>query len=129
MLVQYERTPLSRRAVCAHGEVDYEYEGGLSYDEFLDQLDQRVQISKGSDCYSVGWHQPTNRVYVHAMNTEFFLTSPELVRLTMRNVLEALGLSSDRATLDWSEDENSTLENILDNPVETVTLHIIRIMV
>ena len=127
MRVQYERTPLSRRALCAHGEVDYEYEGGLTYDEFIGELEQRAQITCGQDCYDISWHNPTKRIYVYELiaedSNEYFLTSPNSEPLTMRNVLEALTMPLDHAKLDWSEEEGDVIENILDASIETVPLH------
>jgi hypothetical protein len=133
MLAAYELLPLSCRAVCAHGEVDYEYEDGLTYDELMEQLEQRAQISHGSECYEISWHEPTQRVFINAPHGEFFLKCmsdeffPKCMiginSITMRNVIESLELPSQHLKLDWYEDDNGNLENVLDTPVKTVPVH------
>lgn len=132
MRAEYEQTSLSRRAVCAHGDVDYEYEGGFTYEEFIEQLQQRCQVSRGHQCYDISWHEPSGRVFIHEVsaeghNDEYFLTSPAVECLTLRNVLEALELRPEHATLDWSIEEGANLENLLDAPVESAPLNQISI--
>jgi len=128
MRVEYEQTSLSRRAVSAYGDVDYEYEGGFTFEEFIEQLQQRCQISRGDRCYDISWHEPSGRVFIHEVSAEgysneYFLTSPGVERLTLRKVLEALELRPDCAKLDWSIEEDANLDNLLDAPVESAPLN------
>lgn len=125
-MTQYIKTPISRRAEHVHGDVDYVWGDGVtSYTTFFEDIDQRSQITFTPDngtCISVDWHIPSQRVCIQNGSEHYFLSSPDITSLTVRNVLDALECANKQIHLEWCETEDS-LDAILDMPVETAALH------
>lgn len=93
--------------------------------EFWSQVSQRFQISRLDTVIDVEWHDELERVVVKTTNgvngNTFFLTSPDLNFITLRDVLYDFGYASERIELDYSEN-NWNLDNTLDTPVKYTPL-------
>jgi hypothetical protein len=97
-----------------------------TYDQDLwFHMDQRSQISINDDVLEIFWHPDTKRVFIRDIDDKlFFLTSPDIDKLTTRNVLDALNYNNDIVRLDWIDDYiNLSNINHLDIPIEIVPLN------
>jgi hypothetical protein len=93
-------------------------------EEFWNYMEQRAQVTYNNErVIVIDWHRPSHRVFVQNGPLEyFFLSSPDIEDITIRDVLEYLGCNTRYAKLEWCETSRN-IENILDTPVETVELH------
>lgn len=90
---------------------------------FWNDNQQCSQISyRNQRVICIDWHTTRNQVFVQDGDDYFFLTSPTIENLTIRNVLEALGIDHEPIQLDWSE-YNANIHNLLDTPVKTAELN------
>jgi hypothetical protein len=91
-------------------------------DNFPFGLDQVSQIVYHSErVITIDFDTNTNRVLVQNNGETFWLTSPDIAAITMRNVFEHLGYAHEQIVLTYPEDES--VNNVLDAPVQQAPLN------
>lgn len=89
--------------------------------DFLDieQVNQTVYHAGRVIC--IDFDPNTNRVVVQNNGETFWLTSPDIAAITMRNVFEHLGYAHEQIVITWPE--NLEVNNVLDSPVHQAPLN------
>lgn len=87
--------------------------------EGIDQINQTVYHSER--VITIDFDTNTNRVLVQNNGETFWLTSPDIAAITIRNVFEHLGIAHEQIVLTWPE--HCQLDNVLDSPVEQAPLN------
>jgi hypothetical protein len=85
----------------------------------VDQVSQTVYHAER--VITIDFDTHTNRVVVQNNGETFWLTSPDIAALTMRNVFEHLNIANEQIVLTWPE--NLEVNNVLDAPVQEAPLN------
>ncbi len=85
----------------------------------VDQVNQTVYHAER--VITIDFDTNTNRVLVQNNGETFWLTSPDIDALTMRNVFEHLNIANEQIVLTWPEDLQ--VNNVLDVPVQQAPLN------
>jgi len=99
----------------------------LDINAALRTLTQVSQIVYNGDrIIEINWDYYLNRVIVVDNGAWFYLSSPDINRLTHMDVIEYLGYADDYIYVTWAE--NSQENFILDSPIENLILNQINIL-
>ena len=85
----------------------------------IDQVNQTVYHAER--VITIDFDTISNRVLVQNNGETFWLTSPDIDALTMRNVFEHLNIANEQIVLTWPEDLQ--VNNVLDSPVQQAPLN------
>jgi hypothetical protein len=85
----------------------------------VDQVNQTVYHDER--VITIDFDNNTNRVLVQNNGETFWLTSPDIDAITMRNVFEHLGIAGEQIVLTWPI--NLHINNVLDSPVQQAPLN------
>ena len=85
----------------------------------IEQVNQTVYHNER--VITIDFDSNTNRVVVQNNGETFWLTSPDIAAITMRNVFEHLGIAHEQIVITYPEEEN--IHNVLDSPVHQAPLN------
>jgi hypothetical protein len=84
-------------------------------------MEQRSQITYNNEVIVINWHAGSRSVFVNTENASFFLTSPDIKSLTIKDVIYVLDHSDKELITTWVY--NNKYVDILNSTVENVSLH------
>ena len=95
-------------------------------DDFLNNIEQ-VSIIVNNEQRTIGIHYDTNtqRVVVQTTGRWFYLTSPDIHNLTIKQVIEGLGYGDDRIVVTWVS--NDQVDGILNSTAGQAPLSLIHL--
>ncbi len=92
--------------------------------DYLCDTAQISQISYHDErVIEINYDHIFNKVVVQDNNQYFYLTSPDILHLTIRNVLQGLGYGEEQAVVTWVSE--GIKESVLDTPVSYVPVNTI----
>ncbi len=90
--------------------------------DYLCDTAQVSQISYHDErVIEINYDHIFDKIVVQDNNKYFYLTSPDIMNLTIRNVLEGLGYGNEQAVVTWVSE--GIKESVLDTPVSYVPVN------
>ncbi len=92
--------------------------------DYLCDTAQVSQISYHDErVIEINYDHIFNKIVVQDNNKYFYLTSPDIMNMTIRNVLQGLGYGDEQAVVTWVSE--GIKESVLDTPVSEVNVNTI----